>query len=89
MKIDTFISLVNNIRKGQLTDDTDPNNTVINMYTSPYDTMSNDESVKVLTSKLSSLVWGDGRTYTATDAEGNTFNAPSCGWLWGSGGKYN
>lgn len=89
MKIDTFISLINDIRKGQLTDDTDPTNTVINQYTSPYDTMSNTESVRTLKSTPSSQVWGDGTTYVATDIEGNTYNAPSCGWYWGAAGRWN
>lgn len=89
MKIDTFISLINNIRKGQLTDDTDPTNTVIQQYTSPYDSTSNTESVRTLMTPVSSLVWGDGRTYSTTDAEGNTYNAPSCGWTYGANGRWN
>lgn len=89
MKIDTFIKLVNNIRQGQLQDDTDPANTVIQQYTSPYDTASNVESVKALNVKNSVIVWGDGTTYVVKDAEGNTWNAPSCGWFWGSGGRWN
>jgi hypothetical protein len=89
MKIDTFISLINNIRQGQLEDDTDPSNTVIQQYTSPYDTMTVAESVMTMKSSTSSLVWGDGTTYIATDAQGNKWNAPSCGWLWGSGGRWS
>lgn len=89
MKIDTFIQLINNIRQGQLQDDTDPNNTVINQYSSPYDTVYGSESVRSLKAGINSRVWGDGTTYTATDAEGNTWSAPSCGWLWGSGGRWN
>lgn len=89
MKIDTFIQLVNDLRKGQLEDDTDPSNTVIQMYTNPYDILSNEESVRILATKTSSIVWGDGRTYVANDIEGNKWNAPSCGWLWGSSGRWN
>jgi hypothetical protein len=89
MKIDTFITLINSIRQGQLEDDTDPANTVIQQYTSPYDTMSNDESVKTIKTNIHSLVWGDGTTYTATDAQGNTYSAPSCGWIWNSGGRWS
>jgi hypothetical protein len=89
MKIDAFITLVNNIRKGQLQDDTDPSNTVIQQYTSPYDAMSNSESIRTLKTKTSSLVWGDGTTYSAVDAEGVTWSAPSCGWLYGSNGRWS
>lgn len=89
MKIDTFIQLINNLQKGQLTDDEDPNNTVIQMYTSPYDEVGNDESIRIIKSVPSSCVWGDGKTYSAVDMQGNAWNAPSCGWMWGSGGRWD
>lgn len=88
MKIDAFIQLVNKIRQGQLVDDTDPTNTLIQTYTSPFDKLSNVESVRIIKSAPSAKVWGDGTTYVATDMEGSSWNAPSCGWLWGSGGKW-
>lgn len=89
MKIDAFIQLMSNIRKGQLTDDTDPNNTVIQQYTSPYDTMTVSEALEISVKKSLSFVWGDGTTYTATDTAGNPYQAPSCGWEWSSGGRYS
>jgi hypothetical protein len=88
MKIDTFIQLVSDLRKGQLETDEDPSNTVIQMYTNPFDTMYNTESVRLIQGTPSSKVWGDGTTYVATDAQGTTWNAPSCGWLWGSNGRW-
>jgi hypothetical protein len=84
--IDTFVRLIQDLRQGQLVDDTDPNNTVLNAYSSPFDQVSQSESVRSLTSQT--RVWGDGKTYTAYDSSGNPFAAPSCGWLWGAGGRW-
>jgi hypothetical protein len=88
MKIDSFIQMVNNIRKGQLTNDTDPQNTTIQMYTSPYDTLTQTESVRFW-NPSPTCVWGDGKTYTAYDAQGAKWSAPSCGWLYGAGGRWS
>lgn len=86
MKMDTFVQLIKDLRTGQQQDDTDPSNTVLQVYTSPYDTISITDSARSLNSKISSFVWGSGLTYTANDTNGDSWQAPSCGWLWGSGG---
>lgn len=88
MKIDTFIQLVNDLRKGQLESDDDPSNTVIQMYTNPFDTMDNSESVRLLQNTASAKVWGDGTTFIDQDVQGTDWNSPSCGWLWGSNGRW-
>lgn len=86
MKIDTFIQLIKDLRQNQINDDTDPNNTTIQMFTSPYDEKTYDDAVRVLIS--STCVWGDGKTYTAYDSNNQPYQAPSCGWYWGSGGQW-
>lgn len=88
MKMDTFVQLIKDLRTGQQQDDTDPSNTVLQVYTSPYDTISITDSVRFLNPKANSFVWGSGETYTAYDSVGNSWQAPSCGWLWGSGGRW-
>lgn len=89
MKIDTFISLINDIRKGQLTNDTDPNNTVIQMYTSPYDAVSSSDSVRGYVWPKTACVWGDGTTYVQYDNNGDPWYAPSCGWMYNANGRWS
>lgn len=85
MKMDTFVQLIKNLRQNSI-DDTDPNNTILQEYTSPYDTLKLDDSIRFFTSQT--RVWSDGRTYTAYDSNNQPWQAPSCGWVWGSGGKW-
>lgn len=89
MKLDTFIQLIKDLRTSAVADDTDPNNIVLQVYTSPYDILTMTDTVRVSKSTPASLVWGDGTTYTAYDSNGSAYQAPSCGWVWGSGGRYN
>jgi hypothetical protein len=89
MKLDTFVQLIKDLRQGAISDDTDPNNVVLQVYTSPYDTLTMADSIRINQSGYSSIVWGDGRTYIAYDSNGNPFEAPSCGWRWNSGGRYS
>lgn len=89
MKIDTFIKLVKQLHTQSIADDTDPNNIVLDKYTNPFDTVSLSDSVRARKTSNASLIWGDGKTYSATDSNGNTYDAPSCGWQWGSGGRWN
>jgi hypothetical protein len=89
MKIDSFIQLINNIRKGQIDGDDDGSNTVVQLYTNPLDTASASESVRIFKFNSAQAVWGDGKVYTAYDQQGVKFNAPSCGWLYGAGGRWN
>jgi hypothetical protein len=86
LKIDVFTQLIKDLRQNAITDDTDPNNTILQEYTSPFDTISVDDSVRAL--KSITRVWGDGTTYTAYDSNNQPYQAPSCGWLWGSGGRW-
>lgn len=85
MQLDSFIKLVQQLRIDSIDDDTDPANIVIEKYTNPYDQMTLKDAVRTLQSNPSSLVWGNGATYTAYDSNGDPYQAPSCGWLWGSG----
>lgn len=85
MKIDAFVQLIKNLSTNSI-DDVDPNNTVLQEYTTPFDTMSFDDSVRVMKSGI--FVWGDGSTYSALDSNLQSFQAPSCGWLWGAGGRW-
>lgn len=85
MKIDTFVQLIKNLSTNAI-DDTDPSNTILQQYTTPFDTLKVDDSIRVL--KSSSYVWGDGTTYTAYDSNNQPYQAPSCGWLWNAGGKW-
>lgn len=83
---DTFIKLIQDMQRGNLSTETDPNNIVLQYTTSPFDEATSGESVRYLATKT--WVWSDGTTYTATDAEGNSWVAPSCGWLWGGAAQY-
>lgn len=85
-KGDTFVRLIQDIQAGNLQDDTDPNNIVLQMSTTPFDEVTATESVRTL--KGSTWVWGDGTTYTAYDIEGTPYQAPSCGWTWGGAALY-
>lgn len=86
MQLDTFMQLINQLRINSISDDdTDPSNILLQKYTSPYDQMYLSDSVRTIKTNVNSLVWGTGQTYTAYDSNGNTWQAPSCGWLWGSG----
>lgn len=86
MQLDSFIQLINQLRVNSINDDdTDPNNILIQKYTGPYDQVYLSDAVRTQRSDVSSLVWGNGSTYTAYDSNGNPYQAPSCGWLWGSG----
>lgn len=87
MKFDTLVTLIKDLRTNAITDDIDPANILIPLYASPYDQMSNDESVRVF-NNTTTRVWGDGTTYTAYDQAGNPYQAPSCGWVWGAGGRW-
>lgn len=87
MKIDSFIALIRDLRVGQQLDDADPNNVLLQMYHTPYDIMPYDDTVKCFRSGIK-LVWGDGSTYTAYDSNNQAWGAPSCGWLWGAGGRW-
>lgn len=84
MKLDSFIQLIKQLRINSMDDDTDPNNILIQKYINPYDQMYISDAVRVLITNPSSIVWGNGSTYTAYDSNNNPYQAPSCGWLWGS-----
>ena len=85
---DSFIKLIQDVQRGNLQDDTDPNNIVLQYTASPFDKVAaGNESVRTLSGKT--WVWSDGTTYTATDIEGNSWTAPSCGWLWGGAALYD
>lgn len=89
MQIDTFIKLIQDLRTNQIADDVDPNNVVFQKYITPYDQTKVSDSVRFFKPTGSgALTWGDGSTYTATDSNGNTWQAPVCNWLWGAGGKW-
>jgi hypothetical protein len=89
MKLDSFIALIKELRTNAITDDdVDPANTLLQEYTSPYDQVSMGESIRAQRFSPTSQVWGDGTTYTAYDQQGNAYQAPSCGWYWGSGGAW-
>lgn len=83
--MDSFLTMINQMKKIQLTTDNDPNNTELQQFASPYDTVKGSETIRALKSNPANCVWGDGTTYPAIDAMGNPWDAPSCGWLWGLG----
>lgn len=85
-QLDTFIKLIQQLRINAIEDDEDPNNIVLQTYTSPFDRVTISDSVRARSS--SSLVWGNGSTYTAYDSNGNPYQATSCGWYWCIGGRW-
>jgi hypothetical protein len=88
VKLDTFVQLIKDLRRNQELDDTDPNNTILQVFSTPYDQVSVSESIKFTNKSPGSFVWGNGSTYTSYDSNNNPYQAPSCGWYWGSGGRY-
>jgi hypothetical protein len=89
MRIDTFIKLIQDLRVNSITEEEDPNNILLQAYASPFDQVSQSDFFRVRTSSVASIVWGTGATYTAYDSLGQPYQAPSCGWYWGSGGKWS
>lgn len=89
MKIDTFVQLINTLRQNQMDDDTDPSNQLLQQYATPYDTITQGDSITVVSWSTSSpKVWGTGATYSVIDTAGTSRQFPSCGWVWTSGGIY-
>lgn len=88
MKFDTFIQLIKDLRTGQQLDDADPNNTLLQTNTTPYDIISFSDGIRSFQSGVN-LVWGNGSTYTAYDSNNQAWGAPSCNWLWGAGGRWS
>lgn len=89
MKLDTMIQLINDLRTNAITDDVDPANVLLQTYQTPYDIITLGDSIRITNRPLSTVyTWSDGTTYTAYDNNGNPYDAPSCGWTWGSGGLY-
>jgi hypothetical protein len=88
MKLDSFIREINQLRIGQQTDDADPNNILLYRYTNPYDIISFSDTFRAFKTGVN-MVWSDGSYYVAYDNNGVAWNAPSCNWLWGVGGRWN
>lgn len=87
MKIDTFVQLIKDLRTNSITDDTDPNNVALDLYTNPFDQVSLSDTVFLY--KGSNYIWGNGSTYTSYDSNGNPVQASSADWAWGMGGKWS
>jgi hypothetical protein len=92
MKLDSFIQMIKDLRTNIVTDDeSDTFNTILTEYASPFDQANLSDTVMTLKLNTSGFTWGNGSTYTypIKDSNGNSYQAPSCGWLWGNGGKYS
>jgi hypothetical protein len=90
MKLDVMIQMINDLRIGAISDDTDPANILVESYVTPFDLLGFADSIQTSSDAGvgTTRVWSDGSTITKTDSNGDSYDAPACGWAWGSGGRW-
>lgn len=86
MDIHSFTKLINQLTVGQITEDEDPNNILLQKFNTPYEEVYYRDAVIVTkASPNPTYTWGDGTYTTVNDSNGNPYKVPNCGWWWGFG----